>query len=94
MSSDILEELYNGRIYPAEDIRPRDAQYWQRAKEEGRRYDELLEQFKRAEPSLAARLTDLREKRDELLSEELTVTFTEGFRLGARMMLAILHEGS
>lgn len=93
MSSDFLDDLYNGKIYPAENIRPRDKSYWDSAKEQGRQYDELLAQCQRIEPSLAARLSEVMEKRVDLLSEELAVTFTEGFRLGAKMMIAVLDEG-
>ncbi len=92
MNSGILKELYNGEIYPAENIRPREKDYWERAKKQGRQYDELLAQCKRMEPSLAEHLAAIRENGDELISEELAVTFTEGFRLGAKMMIAVLDE--
>ncbi len=92
MNSSILEELYNGDIYPAENIRPRDKDYWERAKNQGRQYDELLAQCKRIEPSLAEHLAEVKENGNELISEELSVTFAEGFRLGAKMMIAVLDE--
>ena len=85
----ILEELWYGNIEPAEyDISP------------NKEYKEMLQLISRNEDKLLATMTDAQKelfrKYTDCVREYQTITdcllFQNSFKLGARMMLAVMEE--
>lgn len=86
----LLEQIYSGAVFPAEDIVPNSPEYRAAMKEQGRLRDKL-----------EARLP---ENGEELLHEydgafedahrlHLRLTYAEGVRFGVRIILETLCEG-
>ena len=79
----ILEELYNGRVYPFEDIVPQDKTY----RTANRKVCEIREYFS---VSLSPEDKEKFEEMNQLLHESTCIeayeNFTYGFRLGVLMM--------
>lgn len=86
----IIEELYNGNLDPFEH-----AVHHPKAEKQ------LRESIHRNEDSLKSELSETQKETLEKLKENLEdihrleemEMFTEGFRLGARLMLEVMEEG-
>ncbi|MCQ1530410.1 DUF6809 family protein [Lutispora saccharofermentans] len=85
----ILEELYNGNIYPAELIVPKAPRYRQINKE----IYEMLKAWENKLPEGDYKLLEeLLDLHCQSSSMEAFASFVYGFRLGAMIMLDVLNE--
>ena len=85
----ILHELYNGELYPVEQIVPKSSAY----RENGRRITEEMEGWKRRLSSDEYKqLEDLLDLRAQTNDMELAASFEHGFKLGASLMIEVLSE--
>ena len=85
---DMLNELYNGRIYPSEQYVPHSYQY---AAMTQTYYDCRTALEKKLTPELSQELDLVFQKYQDLISEELYEMFQRGYRLGSRLMLEIMY---
>lgn len=84
-----IEKLYNGEIYPAEQLRVRVDGYEEARKNAGQAHDEF--ESKLCQP--------MKDELDEFLAKHMgascfedTQAFVDGFKLGARLMTEIFWE--
>lgn len=83
----ILEELYNGNIYPSEGIVSKDPKY----RPLNKRISEILSMWKKKlSEDDYNQLETLLDLRSQSTSMEAAETFICGFRLGALMMIEVL----
>lgn len=86
----LLEQLYNGEIFPAEDIVPQSAEY----RAAGRELEGLRDKL---EAELPEKDTGLLEEYESAFEDahriDLRLTYVEGVRFGVRFMLETLLEG-
>lgn len=85
----IIEKLYNGEIYPAEQLNVRVYGYEEARKNAGQAHDEFESQL--CQP-MKEELDEMMMKHMHESSLEDTQAFVDGFKLGARMMAEILWE--
>lgn len=86
----ILEQLFNGDIYPSEQIKIKLAGYQEARKVAIQAHDAFEEKLSQ----------QMKQELDEWFSKEADVsgyystqTFMDGFKLGARLMLEIMEVG-
>lgn len=91
---DIIKQLYNGRLYPAEQYQPCSEAYQAKYKQYSSHLDGLLKQLESISPSLSEELDALISERNALASTEVEENYIEGFRLGAALIMDILHNPS
>lgn len=91
MTKSLLQQLYDGEIYPAEQIVPKSPEYRELSRKLGEEKEYLREQL----------LTNDRERFEEMetLSQEITSlygyeNFLYGFRLGVGLMIETLTSGN
>lgn len=82
----MLEDLYCGKIFPAEDIVPKGKNYEEVNQEISRQMKKLEQGLSGADFSEIEKLRDLLSNRSET---EFCQSFIYGFRLGALMMTEI-----
>lgn len=84
----ILTALYHGQLNPEEQYSPKTREYRALQQEHLARYNDFLQQLP---PGLDERFKTII---DDILTElpfEYQAMFTDGFRLGARLMLEVLQ---
>jgi hypothetical protein len=87
MSKTLLQQLYDGEVYPAEDIkliRPEDKELSQKNSKEMEYFEDLLS------PEDYRRLEKLDDKRQDENSAYEYANFVYGFRLGMGMAIEAL----
>ncbi len=87
--SSILEQLYSGEIYPAEQWVPRGKEYQEACRKNQEHYNEFIELLSKLNPPLDKRFGEIMDERVGVMSYELDDMFVYGFRLGARMMAEV-----
>ncbi len=85
----LIDQLYSGEIYPAEKIVPADANFQKLSKQIA---DERAYLKKRLDEKDADQLENLNDMYMEICSMNCYAGFSYGFRLGAKLMEAILTE--
>lgn len=83
----ILEELYNGRIYPAERIVPQDPEYRPINRKIGEEKEYLKKKLSEEDLN---RLSELEDMYTKSTSIEESESFSYGFKLGSLLMIEIL----
>lgn len=87
--SKILEDLYNGLIDPAEHHSDRISEYEAILKEQSTHYNDFI---KKLDPSLAQEFMNIMDEQINTVPFELSEAFTDGFRLGAKMMIEVFND--
>ncbi len=85
----IIKDLYFGNIAPCDLFVKKGSEYQQISNQLVELEDAFLEKLNDSEKSLYEQIWDCRGQQECILEEDL---FSEGFRLGARLMLEILRE--
>ncbi len=85
----ILKKLYNGQINIVEKAIKRGSEYDRLNELSSEVEDKLVETISKQEKQLYEKIVELRFNQEDILLEE---TFTEGFRIGALIMLEVLSE--
>lgn len=84
-----IEALFDGSLFPHENMRPRAASYRKKLEE----LHSLQKQLSAAlSPGQAELLREYSDKNLEVLSCDVTQAFVEGFRLGARLLAEALED--
>lgn len=89
----ILQQLYNGEIFPAEQYRPMQQEYKRMRQEHYRHYEDFIRELDKLEPSLSKRFIEIMDEQLDAVPFECSELFTGGFRLGAQLMLEVLRGG-
>ena len=87
----ILEELYDGNIRILDTITPQSEEYKKERTERSERIGRLLKKLGEQDEELEKEMGEILDMEGEIESYEITETFIVGFRLGAKIMLAILR---
>lgn len=87
----ILQQLYDGEIYPCEQYRPVLEEYKAMRKKHMKNYEEFI---KKLAPPLDEEFARIMDEQIDAVPLDLFQMFTDGFRLGARMMIEIFEEKS
>lgn len=85
----ILQDLYNGEIYPAEQYLPLMEEYKILQK---KRYEHYEDFIKKIGSPLDKEFERIMDEQFDTLPLELSEMFIDGFRLGARMMIEIFED--
>lgn len=88
----ILEQLYDGEIYPAEQFDVKTKEYQRVMKEHGEHYEEFVEKLNNITPSLGERFMEIMDEQLDAIPIEMEETFIAGFRLGARLMIEVFED--
>lgn len=83
MSKMLLQQLYDGEIYPAEDIVPKDPKYKQLCHDVRCITDKFEEKLTQAEKETFEQITTMEQQLTILYAFE---NFSYGFQLGVRLM--------
>ncbi len=87
----ILTELYEGRIFPAEQYSPRSEEYRKIHQEHYQHYDDFIETLSKVNPPLDKRFIEIMDEQLDVIPYEFSEMFIDGFRLGARIMIDIFQ---
>ena len=85
----ILQDLYDGKIYPAEQYRPLIEEYEILQKKQFEHYEGFI---KKIGSPLDKEFEKIMDEQLETLPIELSEMFIDGFRLGARMMVEVFED--
>ena len=88
-SKSLLERLYRGEIFPAEDIVPRSKTYRDAEDEQNRCHDQLEEKLSE---ELVELLEEYKAASEDTHRVHLEHTFAAGVSFGVRLMLEALRE--
>lgn len=86
-----IDDLYNGRIYPAEQVRTMTDEY-HAALTGMAKLQEFLEN--QLNPSMITVFENFLDEQNRCFSIELQESYTSGFKLGANLMIEILLHTS
>lgn len=87
----ILEQLYNGEIFPAEQYAPKGEEYRKIYQGNYNHYDDFIELLAKLEPPLDKRFVKIMDEQLDVIPYEFSEMFIDSFRLGARIMIDIFQ---
>ena len=88
----ILLRLYDGEFYPAEQFNLKTEEYRSLRQKQYQHYEDFIEKLKSLDPPLHEKFIDIMDEQLDTVPLELSGTFLDGFRLGARMMIEIYQS--
>lgn len=88
----IIQELYDGKLFPAENFTPRLEEHVKLNREIIEAEDEFIRQLDVFDPKLKTQFMTFMDAVNRSYPLEASEIFCHGFRLGARMMLDILDK--
>lgn len=80
----ILEQLYNGEIFPAEQYSPRGEEYRKIYQEHYDHYENFIELLSKLNPPLDERFIEIMDEQLDVIPYDFSEMFIDGFRLGQR----------
>lgn len=90
--SSILEQLYNGEIFPAEQYNPQEGECRKIYREHCRHREEFIRLLSKQEPPLNERFVEIMDELVQELPYQSADMFINGFRLGAKIMIEVLYR--
>lgn len=87
----ILEQLYNGELFPAEQSIEME-KHKQMRHAHYKHYEDFIEQLKTLSPPLEQRFIAIMDEQLDTFPFETTENFIYGFKLGARIMMEVLDD--
>lgn len=87
----ILEQLYNGEIYPAEQYVPKGEEYRKRRQKNYSNYNDFIELLSKLDPPLDERFIKIMDEQIDLVPCEFSEIFIDGFRLGVKIMTEVFQ---
>ncbi len=87
----ILEQLYNGEIFPAEQYSLKEKDYRKIYQERYSHYEEFIEMLSKLNPPLDKRFIEIMDEQLDVIPYDSSEMFIEGFRLGARIMAEVFR---
>lgn len=88
----ILQQLYNGEIYPAEQFRPMLDEYKELREKQYQNYEDFTKELEQLQPPLHKRFIKIMDEQLDTVPLELSQMFIDGFRLGAKMMIEVFED--
>ena len=85
----ILQALYDGKIYPAEQFRPMIEEFKILQEKKREHYENFI---KKLNSPLDEEFDNIMDEQLDTLPLELRERFIDGFRLGARMMVEVFED--
>lgn len=86
---DILKQLYNGEIYPEEQYHPILEEHKKLQKKQYQKYEDFISKIGSPLDKEFERILD---EQFDILSLDFFQMFSDGFRLGARMMIEVFED--
>ena len=87
--SKILQDLYNGEIYPAEQYLPKIEEYSALRKKHYEHYEDFIQKL--GSP-LDKEFIQIMDEQLDTLPIEFSEMFIDGFRLGAKMIIEVFES--
>lgn len=87
----ILSELYEGNIFPAEQYSSKSEEYRQIYQKHYKHYEDFIKTLSKLEPPLDKQFIKILDEQLDVIPYEFSEMFTDGFRLGARVMIDIFQ---
>lgn len=88
----ILERLYDGEIFPAEQFHPVQKDYAKHQAKALEHYEAFSNELERLDPNLSKRFEQIMDEHSRIFAMECTSNYIDGFRLGAQIMIEVLHD--
>ena len=88
----ILEQLYNGEIFPAEQYAPKGEEYRKIHQGHYHHYEDFIELLSKLEPPLDKRFVKIMDEQLDVIPFEFSEMFIDGFKLGAKMMAEVFRS--
>ena len=85
----ILQQLYDGKIFPAEQYRPTVEEYKKLYKKHYQHYEDFIKELSQLQKPLDTRFVEIMDEQLDTIPYEISNMFIDGFRLGARMMIEV-----
>lgn len=89
----VLEQLYNGEIFPAEQHAPRSEECRKIYQGNYNHYDDFIELLSKLNPPLDKRFIEIMDKQLDVIPYEFSEMFIDGFKLGAKIMAEVFRCG-
>lgn len=89
----ILLKLYQGELFPSEQINVKTEEYQAMRRKHFKHYEDFSAQLKALNPPLDETFISIMDEQLDAVPLEVAGTFIEGFRLGARMIIEI-YQGN
>ncbi|MEW4411423.1 DUF6809 family protein [Clostridium sp. AN503] len=89
---EILKQLYNGEISPAEQYLPFMEEYKKLWKEQYQHYEDFVQELNKLSTPLGDRFIKIMNEQLETIPLELSEMFIDGFRLGVKMMIEVFED--
>ena len=88
----ILQQLYNGEIFPAEQYAPKSEEYRKIHQGNYNHYEDFIELLVKLEPPLDKRFIKIMDEQLDVIPFEFSEMFIDGFKLGAKMMAEVFRN--
>lgn len=89
---ELLKQLYDGEIYPAEQYLPLMEEYKKLRKEQYQHYDDFVQELNKLSTPLGNRFIKIMDEQLDTVPLEFSEMFIDGFRMGARMMIEVFED--
>lgn len=88
----VLEQLYNGEIFPAEQYAPRGEEYRKIHQGNYNHYVDFIEILSKLNPPLDKRFIEIMDEQHDVIPYEFSEMFIDGFRLGVKIMAEVFRS--
>lgn len=88
----ILSALYGGEIFPAEQYYPKTEEYRRLYQNHYRHYEDFISILSKLDPPLDKQFIQIMDEQLDIMPNEFSEMFIDGFRLGARIMIEIFQN--
>lgn len=89
----VLEQLYDGEIFPAQQHSPKEREYRKIYQEHYSHYEDFIKTLSGLEPPLDKRFVEIMDEQLDEIPYRFSEMFIDGFRLGARIMAEVFRCG-
>ena len=88
----VLEQLYNGEIFPAEQYAPKGEEYRKIYQGNYNHYDDFIELLAKLNPPLDKQFIEIMDEQLDVIPYEFSEMFIDGFKLGAKIMAEVFRS--
>ena len=88
----LLNQLYDGKIYPAEQYTPQIEEYRRLWKEHYQHREKFMGQLRKMDPPLDREFIEIMDEQLDAVPLELSEMFIDGFFLGVRLMTEVYQR--
>ncbi|RKJ56101.1 hypothetical protein D7Y09_03790 [bacterium 1XD42-1] len=88
----VLSDLYEGKIFPAEEYSSKSETYQKLRQKYCRCYEDFIKTLQKLDPPLDTEFIRIMNEHLDMVPFEFSETFIDGFRLGARMMIEVFQN--